>query len=525
MSEGEQVVYLTASGILGTLKALFRWLTDFALGLGGPGLFLLAMADSSFLSVPEGNDILIVVKSTGQGWALMSYFVLMTVAGSTVGCSMLYSVGRWGGNAVRSRLNAQRVEEIGRIYARRGLWTIVVPAVLPPPMPFKIFVLSAGIFRVPFPRFVVAILAGRSIRYFMWGVLAVLYGEAVHKFLVNNIQTVGIIAIGAVGALMVIMMYRHFRRRRVRLLGEKVGKASTGVALLLALSLVSVQCKVKQTRSVAIPSAHLEARSASLQELVELVNRRYAGFESLALASLEVEFTGEVKEGAYIQQDKYRRANGVLIARRPDAIYFNIKNPIGGASLAAMASQAGLFQIYIPREKKYFTGRTGIVLEEEEKDPRLSVRPHHLLPGLLVEPLPWAKPNFFLTLREDGDARFKYYVISLVRAEPGRAVGELLRELWIERSRLELVRQRYYRNGRVEAEVRYREAADVEGKLISTWIDVARPLDGYSMTFELKQRDIRINASLREGTFDVPRPPGAELIVVGSDSGVPPQQR
>ena len=63
-------------------------------------------------------------------------------------------------------------------------------------MPFKIFVLSAGIFRIPFPQFVVAILAGRCIRYFMWGILAVIYGAAVHEFLVNNIRSVGIFALG-----------------------------------------------------------------------------------------------------------------------------------------------------------------------------------------------------------------------------------------------------------------------------------------------------------------------------------------
>ena len=146
-----------------------------------------------------------------------------------------------------------------------------------------------------------------------------------------------------------------------------------------------------------------------------------------------------------------------------------------------------------------------------------------MLPGLLVEPLPWGKPHYFLALKEDEDAQFKYYVISLVRAEPGQAAAELLREVWIERSRMEVARQRYFRDGKVETEVRYREAAQVEGKLISTWIDISRPLDGYSMTFELKRQDIRINATLKEGTFDVPRPPGSELVVVGSDQQAPPQ--
>jgi membrane protein YqaA with SNARE-associated domain len=82
------------------------------MSLGGPGLFLIALADSSFLSLPEGNDILIIVLSTGQTWDVMAYYVLMTAMGSVVGCFILFSLGRRGGNFLDRRLNKQRMEDL-----------------------------------------------------------------------------------------------------------------------------------------------------------------------------------------------------------------------------------------------------------------------------------------------------------------------------------------------------------------------------------------------------------------------------
>ncbi|MFH1964008.1 MAG: hypothetical protein ABIJ42_00550, partial [Acidobacteriota bacterium] len=66
-------------GFLGTIAG---WLHSVGMQLGGPGLALIALADSSFLSIPQGNDILIIVLSTNNTWAMMLYFVVMTVLGS-----------------------------------------------------------------------------------------------------------------------------------------------------------------------------------------------------------------------------------------------------------------------------------------------------------------------------------------------------------------------------------------------------------------------------------------------------------
>ncbi len=178
--------------------------------LGGPGLFVIAVGDSSFVSVPEGNDILIIALSIGQSWARMFYLVLMTIAGSVVGCTLLYTVGRKGGAFVH-RISRDKLWRAQAMYSRYGLWPIVVACMLPPPMPFKIFVLSAGVFRLRFKNFLLAVLVGRSIRYFTWGTLAVLYGQSVKDYVEQNLTRVGTIL--SILAVVMLAGYFLFRKR------------------------------------------------------------------------------------------------------------------------------------------------------------------------------------------------------------------------------------------------------------------------------------------------------------------------
>ena len=164
-----------------------------AVVMGGPGLFFIAMVDSSFLSVPEGNDFLIVVLSTGQTWERMTYYVAMTILGSVCGCTLLYWVGQRGGNFVRRRVEKSRIQELKKIYQNWGMWAVIIPSIMPPPMPFKVFVLSAGFFRLSFLKFLIAVTLGRSIRYFTWGILAIVYGQLVKEFLEKNLHTLGLV--------------------------------------------------------------------------------------------------------------------------------------------------------------------------------------------------------------------------------------------------------------------------------------------------------------------------------------------
>jgi membrane protein DedA with SNARE-associated domain len=164
----------------------------FVMSFGGLGVLLLAMGDSSFISIPEANDVLIILLSAGASWGQMIYFVSMTIIGSVIGCMLLYSLGRKGGSPILRRKFSQRnVERAERLFKRYGILTVIISSILPPPTPFKIFVLSAGVFRLnPWPFFT-AVVVGRTVRYSMWGILAVLYGESVKIYVQQNIKPIG----------------------------------------------------------------------------------------------------------------------------------------------------------------------------------------------------------------------------------------------------------------------------------------------------------------------------------------------
>lgn len=191
------------------LTDLFETIQAWASGMGGVGLFVIALLDSSFLSFPQVNDLLIIVLSTKYP-ARMPYYASMTTVGSLIGCFMLYGVARRGGESLlRKRLKGRYVDRALALYQRYGLLAVVVPALLPPPVPFKVFVLLAGAAAVAPWRFGLAVVIGRGIRYFGQGYLAVLYGERAADFMKAHGAQVGIgLALLAVAAGVAVMMIR-----------------------------------------------------------------------------------------------------------------------------------------------------------------------------------------------------------------------------------------------------------------------------------------------------------------------------
>ncbi|MBI4262781.1 MAG: VTT domain-containing protein [Acidobacteria bacterium] len=160
------------------MASFINWIYGFALAIGGPGLFAIAFLDSSFLSLPQINDILVVLMVT-QNKSAMAYYAAMATAGSVAGCYVIYVLAERGGEAFRRRHErSARTERVLALYRRHGALALIVPALLPPPMPFKLFVLMAGVAGVrPLP-FVFAIAVARGARYLAFGVLAIWYGDA-----------------------------------------------------------------------------------------------------------------------------------------------------------------------------------------------------------------------------------------------------------------------------------------------------------------------------------------------------------
>jgi membrane protein DedA with SNARE-associated domain len=202
------------------LVTLQSWLTKLGgaasaiiLSFGSIGVVLLAIGDSSFFSAPEANDLLIVILSAGKSWGNMAYFVGLTVIGSVLGCLLLYTVGRKGGNPIlRRKFSQAKIERAEKLFERHGILAVVIPSILPPPVPFKIFVLSAGVFRLNMLEFLIAVTIGRTIRYSIWGILAVLYGNAVRQYIQQNLNMMGTIIILGVALALIFTFVIYFYR-------------------------------------------------------------------------------------------------------------------------------------------------------------------------------------------------------------------------------------------------------------------------------------------------------------------------
>jgi membrane protein YqaA with SNARE-associated domain len=184
------------------VRAFIVWLYGVALSMGGPGLFAVAFLDSSFVSLPQINDILVVLMVT-EHKALMPYYAFMATLGSVAGCYAIYYLAEKGGEAfLRKRLRPGHVERALSLYRRHGVMALMVPALLPPPAPFKLFVLAAGVAEVRPLQFVLAIAVARGARYFALGILSIYYGDAALELMRTRgseiaLWVVGLILLGA----------------------------------------------------------------------------------------------------------------------------------------------------------------------------------------------------------------------------------------------------------------------------------------------------------------------------------------
>jgi membrane protein YqaA with SNARE-associated domain len=159
------------------VQSFIKWVYGLALSLGGPGLFVVAFLDSSFISLPQINDLLVVLMVV-RNKPLMPYYAFMATAGSVAGCYVLYLIAGRGGEAfLAKRLKRGHTERALALYRKRGVLALMVPAVLPPPAPFKLFVLLAGIAEVRPLAFIASIAVARGLRYLVIGSLSVWYGD------------------------------------------------------------------------------------------------------------------------------------------------------------------------------------------------------------------------------------------------------------------------------------------------------------------------------------------------------------
>ena len=185
----------------------------FASGLGAPGLFLISFLDSSVLTFPIINDLLLIHLSMEHP-ARMPLYAFMATLGSVLGCVVLYFIARKGGEAIFHKKAGKHGHAIRHWVEQNGFAGMLIAALLPPPTPFKFFVLAAGVFEVPLFSYTAAITIARLFRYFGIGYLAIRYGADAMPYLMHNKLQVSVFVISLVTVSYVLS--RVLLKRRTR---------------------------------------------------------------------------------------------------------------------------------------------------------------------------------------------------------------------------------------------------------------------------------------------------------------------
>jgi membrane protein YqaA with SNARE-associated domain len=157
-------------------------LSDFFIALGPFGLFAVALLDSAFVPLPSSADAIMILLTVAHP-RLMIFYAVLATAGSAVGCVMLYYISRRAGGRALRKFSPAKQARVKELIDRYDVLSVLVASLMPPPFPFKLFVITAGVFRFSVMRFTVAIIAGRMFRFLLEGYLAVRYGAQAKQIL------------------------------------------------------------------------------------------------------------------------------------------------------------------------------------------------------------------------------------------------------------------------------------------------------------------------------------------------------
>ena len=185
---------------------------DFLIAYGPFGLFGIALLDSALIPLPAGPDVVMILLSKGRP-AWMPFYAAAATLGSVIGCIILYYISRSAGRLALNRFSEKKQARVKELIDRYDVFSVLVASVLPPPFPFKLFVVTGGVFRLSVVRFAIAIACGRAFRFFLEGYLAVSYGDEAEDLFKQYFPWIGL---GL--AILIILIFAGrllWRRRRV----------------------------------------------------------------------------------------------------------------------------------------------------------------------------------------------------------------------------------------------------------------------------------------------------------------------
>ena len=179
--------------------------------LGSWGVFAIAAIDGSLLGMPLDP---VVAGYVYQNHSKFLLYVIMASAGSAAGSIVLYLIGYKGGEVLlQKRMSAQKFESMRRSFDRHEFWALMFPAMLPPPFPFKLFVLAAAAFEMNFGHFELAIFAGRFVRFLILALLTIKFGPRVVSITAHLVhQHLAALLIAVAAAIAGYMLLRRRRR-------------------------------------------------------------------------------------------------------------------------------------------------------------------------------------------------------------------------------------------------------------------------------------------------------------------------
>jgi membrane protein YqaA with SNARE-associated domain len=182
------------------LHPVTKWLTrlsEYLITFGAFGLFAVALLDSTFVPLPSSADALMILLSTTYpSWMLL--YAFMATAGSAIGCWILYLISRRAGARALNKFSETKQRRVKNWIERYDAMAVLVATLLPPPFPFKLFVITAGVFRFSLLRFMIAIVAGRAFRFLLEGYFAVRYGAQAKEILAKYYPWIGLALVAAI---------------------------------------------------------------------------------------------------------------------------------------------------------------------------------------------------------------------------------------------------------------------------------------------------------------------------------------
>jgi membrane protein YqaA with SNARE-associated domain len=199
-------IFLT--GIGGLLKSVYLTL----IGFGAAGVLVIGLLDAALIPMPGGPDLVVMALSQ-HNHSMMPVYVIAAVIGSTLGCLVPYWIGRKAGEASLRAFSEAKRARVTRLVNRYGLWSMLAGALLPPPFPFKILLITAGVFRVKIWQFLGALAIGRTIRFILEGLIAVRYGDQAATIFRDYYPAIGL---GCAMVVLALVIFNTLRNRRQR---------------------------------------------------------------------------------------------------------------------------------------------------------------------------------------------------------------------------------------------------------------------------------------------------------------------